>query len=324
MNRLIIGSSLCWLFVFAAMFKTLDDPILKAVALIIILANIIASIFYFKVNDIQKNLELRIYTDHLCVILTIMIFPICFFGFYLQVLLSLMVNHFYLKNKICIYKFLIFTTVFEIILCCVACSLKITQEVICNAVALVALAFIIFVIKNKLVNSENKYKQIVDNVQKLFKCQVIDAITPMYYYIHNLDEFNKARMTSLINRLKNIAQESDSNFGKMITLVRSSLFSTDKPVNITFINDSIEEIKMDSFALLLSLYVIFDCSVASNASEITVKFDSKQIIITDNGEGFEKRAKPQLSIACELFELFDISIKISSVFGTGTKFSLTL
>jgi hypothetical protein len=192
------------------------------------------------------------------------------------------------------------------------------------------LIIVLAVIKKKLLlNPEKRYKKILLDTNNLIKHEIIGCITPMLYYIRTLDEETKEKMERLINKLSYIAQNNTNNFGHLISIAKSTLYYTYKhPVNINLVDQTTKILEIDSYTLLLVLYVLFDSSVSNSASEIIVKFNNKNIDIIDNGEGFDIKSKSfldsKLKIALELLELHDILVTFSSVIGAGTMISLSI
>ncbi|MDD5649413.1 MAG: hypothetical protein PHF86_03200 [Candidatus Nanoarchaeia archaeon] len=324
MNNLIIGSSITWIVGMCFLLKSIDTPIVKLFSFIIIIINLCSSIYYLKTNSFKKTLELRSYTDNIAVILLTIMFPSFFYGYHIQLLLSVIVNYFYLKSKHHIYKILIFLTLIETICYFVITYMqKMMFEVVFNCLTTLFLAFVLFIIKDKLlINSEIKYKKIIDNVNEIFKHQITNTITPMYYYIDKLNEPNRTKMICLVDKLKNIAQSKNTNFGKIITLVKSSiLYTSGKNINITLVDQVNKNIDVDSFYLLLIIYVLFDCSINSNSTEIIVKFNNTKIDIIDNGIIHKKCF--YFESAKELLDLLNIPSKILSSHN-GTKITLDL
>ncbi|MDD5650693.1 MAG: hypothetical protein PHF86_09830 [Candidatus Nanoarchaeia archaeon] len=145
----------------------------------------------------------------------------------------------------------------------------------------------------------------------------------MSYYIRNLDEQNKERMQVLIEKLTCIAQNNTSNFGHLIALIRSTIsYTMQKNVTISYVDQTTKTLDIDSYTLLLVLYVIFESSISNMATEIIVKFNNKTIEIVDNSKGFDTKCKEfansKLKSAIDLLELFDIPVIFSSIPDSGT------
>jgi len=331
MNFIIVSSSLCWIVAMSIILThTISLPV-KIMCFFAMTINIIISIGHLHTNNIKRTLELRTYTDNILMLLLVIFFPkICFYGFLIQVLLGIIVNYFYL-NKIRIYRTLIFLIVAELCIYISISSFKFSMEVVFNTSCIVLLLSVLWIIRNKLlVSPELKFKRIVDNTNFILRREIIETVSPMSYYIRDLNDMNKSRMESLISKLINIAQNKTNNFGHLITIIRASIcYNTQTPVNITLIEQATKTINIDPYALILIMYVLFDSSVINSATEITVKYNKDEIDIIDNGQGFDLNAKENFSrtslkTAIDLLELYNIPVKFSSAIGAGTHITLKL
>jgi hypothetical protein len=303
----------------------------KIILFSIIGINILTTVYHLYIENSKKSLELRIYTDNIIMLLLIFCYPEkLFYGYFIQILLSIFVTHLYLRDKIRIYKILMFLIVSEIIIYLPLCSLKFSTPFILNTLSMSLLFSFLYITKNKfLLSPEKKYKKIILDTNNLVRHQIIECITPMLYYVRNLDNPTKEKMEILITRLRYLAQDNSVNFGNMISIIKTTLITTSKhKFNITLVDQTNKPIDIDSYTLLIILYVIFESSVSNSATEITVKFSNGKIIITDNGLGFDTKLKSfinsKLQIAIELLELYDIPVNFSTTQGVGTTISLTL
>jgi hypothetical protein len=288
-------------------------------------------VYYAYIRNNRKILELRICTDNLFMLILIASFPKEFFlGFQIQVLLSIITNYFYLKNKVLIHKILLCLTITEAFAFYAFCSFKPTLEVLYNTACCSLLLAVLFIVKNKLLLSpEDRLKKIIDSSSSLLKQEIIEIITPMTYYIQNLENTKKLKMQALITKLQNITQNKTSNFAQIISLIRPSLTHNlqQNPINITLIEQENEIIDLDPFLLLLTLYAFFDNSVMNSATEITVSHKKKKIEITDNGCGYDTVShkyflKNSLKTAIDLLELYNITVKFTITTGIGSRITL--
>lgn len=303
----------------------------KIIALSIIVINIGTTIYHFLRGSNNKSLELRIYTDNIVALLLIAMFPLqLFYGASIQILFSVIVTHLYLKKRAVIYDVLLFLSVTEIIIYFPLSSFKIYPQLIYNATSMLLLITVILIIKKKLVLSpEARYKKILLDTNSLIRHEIIQCITPMSYYVRGLDDDSKEIMERLINRLHCLAKNHNSNFGYLISLIKTTLsFSYKQKVNINLVDQTNKELEIDSYTLLLALYVVFESSISNQATDIIVKFDNKKIEIIDNGTGFDIKSKTftdsKLQTALELLQLHDIPLVVSSVVGSGTIITLLI
>lgn len=309
-----------------------NNPIVTQIILFSIIGiNILTTIYHLYLENSKKSLELRIYTDNIIMLLLIVCYPEkLFFGYFIQVLLSIFVTHLYLKDKVKIYKALMFLIISEVVIYLPLCSLKFSSNFILNTLCMLLLIIFLFVTKNKfLLSPEKKYKKIIIDTNNLVRHQIIECITPMLYYIRDLDNQTKEKMEILITRLKYLAQDNFINFEHMISIIKTTLITTSNyKVNITLVDQTNKPIGIDSYTLLIILYVIFESSVANSATEITVKFNNDKIVILDNGLGYDIKLKSfinsKLKVAIELLELYDIPVNFSTTQGVGTAVTLTL
>jgi hypothetical protein len=303
----------------------------KIILFSIIGINILTTIYHLYLDNSKKSLELRIYTDNIIILLLIVCYPEkLFFGYFIQVLLSILVTHLYLKDKVRIYKALMFLIFSEVIIYLPLCSLKFSCNFVFNTLCMLLLIIFLLVTKNKfLLSPEKKYKKIILDTNNLVRHQIIECITPMLYYVRDLDNQTKEKMEILVTRLRYLAQDNSINFGHMISIIKTTLITVSKhKFNITLVDQTNKPIDMDSYTLLVILYVIFESSVANSSTEIVVKFNNNKITITDNGIGFDTKLKSflnsKLHIAIELLELYDIPVNFSTTQGVGTTITLTL
>jgi len=295
------------------------------IAYFVIATSIATSIYHLKTEDIRRSLELRIYSDNIIVLFLISQFPEdLFFGYTIQILFSILITHLYLKNKIKMYNILMFLILTEITLYFPLCSLNISCKFVYNTLSMLLLFSVLIAVKRKLMlDPEKKYKKIIMDTNVIINHQIIECISPMLYYIRDLDEDRKEKMERLITKLKYIAQNRSNNFAQIISMVKGTLLNvTHHTFNVTLVDQTTRIIDLDSYTLLLVIYTLFNSSVSSSATDIIVKFSNKQIEIIDNGHGFDVKSKKfentNLKIALGLLELRDIPVKVSSIIGAGT------
>lgn len=331
MNVLILSTSLGWTIAMSILLFFTNSIVTKTIAFSIIGINVLTTAYHLIFENNKKSLELRIYADNLIVLLLISRFPHeFFFGYSIQVSLSIIIAHLYLKNKARIYKLLILLIITEIAIYLPLCSLKFSYHFIYNTLSMLLTLSVLLIIKNKLLlDPENKYKKIINETNSLINHQIIECITPMPYYIRDLDSPQKERMERLINKLKYIAQNSTNNFGSIISIIRSTLHSlSNQNFNINLVDQTTKVIEFNSYTLLIIMYVIIESSVSNSASEIIVKFNNKEIEVTDNGRGYDTQNKyfeeTNLKKAINLLSLYDFPVKVNSIVGTGTTIKILI
>jgi len=331
MNALINYSPLGCIIAMSILLCFNNPITIQIILFSIIVINILTTIYHIIIENSKKSLELRIYTDNIIMLLLIICYPEkLFFGYFIQILLSILVTHLYLKDKVRIYKALMFLIISEVIIYLPLCSLKFSSNFILNTLCMLLLVIFLLITKNKfLLSPEKKYKKIIIDTNNLVRHQIIECITPMLYYIRDLDNQTKEKMEILITRLRYLAQDNSINFGHMISIIKTTLVTTSKhKFNITLVDQTNKPIDIDSYTLLIILYVIFESSVANSATEITVKFNNSKVVITDNGIGFDTKLKSfinsKLQVAIGLLELYDIPVNFSTTQGVGTTLTLTL
>jgi hypothetical protein len=332
MNILIITTSFVWVIVMAIFIAVFNTTPIKIAAVSVIAINIVSTIYHILRDNCKKSLELRIYTDNLIVLILIILFPKqLFYGYAIQILFSVIITQLYLRRRIIIYDILLYLSVAEMIIYIPLSSFNLFPQLICNTMLMLLLILVIIVIKNKLLlDPEKKYKKILLDTNNIIKHEIIECITPMMYYIRELDVPNKEKMERLINKLKYIAQNNNnSNFGYLITIIKTTMsFVHKQEVSINFVDQTTKNVEIDSYTLLLILYVLFDSSISNSATNIIVKFDNRKIEVIDNGSGFDIKSevfnRSKLKIALELLDLHDIPVILSSVMGTGTIVTMSI
>jgi hypothetical protein len=178
-----------------------------------------------------------------------------------------------------------------------------------------------------MLDPEKKYKKIILDTSTIINHQIIECISPMLYYINDLDEDKKEKMERLLTKLRYIAQNRSNNFSQIISMVKGTLLNvTDHVINVSLVDQTTRIIDVDSYTLLLVIYTLFSSSISNRATDIIVKFSNKKIEIIDNGVGLDVRSKKfkgtNMKIALGLLELRDIPVKVSSVAGAGTTVTL--
>lgn len=331
MNILILSTSLGWTIAMSLLLLFNNSLLTKIVAYTIITINVLTTVYHLVAENHKKSLELRIYADNLIVLLLIVRFPHDFFyGFSIQISLSIIIAHLYLKNKARVYKILILLIITEIAVYLPICSLKVSCNFIYNTVSMLLILSVLLVVKNRLLLCpEDKYKKIIMGANNIIRHEIIECISPMQYYIRDLDEDKKEKMTRLINKLNYVAQNTTNNFGYIISLIKSTLHNiSNKDFNISLVDQTTKIIEFDSYILLIIMYVIVDCSIYNQASEIVVKFNNKEIEVTDNGYGHDLNSKQFedsiLKKAIDLIKLYDFSVKVTSVINAGTTIKILL
>jgi hypothetical protein len=329
MNFLFVMTSFIWTVAMSILMVLTDISSTKIMAFSIIARNVISTVCHFIIDNNKKSLELRVYTDNLIILLLIIKFPHeLFYGYPVQILFSIIITHLYMRKRTRIYDILLFLSITELFIYVPICSFTFPFQLMCNTLSMLLLISVLAIIKKKLLlDPEKRYKKVLLDTNNLIKHEIIECITPMMYYIRNLDEENKEKMEQLINKLKYIAQNNTNNFGYLITIIKSTLSYTYKHgININLADQTTKILKIDSYTLLLVLYVIFDSLGSNSATEIVIKLNNKKIEIIGNGEGFNTKSKnflnSKLKTAIELIELHDIPITFSSVVGTGTIITL--
>lgn len=331
-NFLIVSISILWAASMGLFISFYDSTHIKIIASITILLNVSSTIFCLINDNKKKSLEFRIYVDNLSVFFLVLMFPIqLFYGYPIQVLFSIIIVYCYLRKRTRIYDVLLYISIAETILYLILAHNNITQ-VACNSLSMLLLIGVMYLIKQQLkLDPSTRFKKVLLETNSIIKHQIIDCITPMSYYIRSLDDDNKERMQRLIDRLQYIAQSnlSNYNFGQLITLIRSTLtFTSKKNVTITYVDQTTKTLDIDSYTLLLILYVIFESSVSNMSTEIIVKFNNNAIEIVDNGIGYDIKSKEfelsQLKTAIDLVTLFDISVIFSSVKNSGTIITMSV
>lgn len=329
MNYLILFSSFSWIIAMSILLCFNSSSTTVIVSYFVIAINIVTSIYHIKTEDIRRSLELRIYSDNLIVLILISQFPKdLFFGYTIQILFSIFITHLYLRNKVRMYNILMFLILTEIVLYLPLCSLKMSYQFIYNTTSMLLLFLVLFIVKKKIMlDPEKKYKKIILDTNTIINHQIIECISPMFYYIRDLDEDKKEKMERLITRLKYIAQNRSNNFAQIISMVKGTLLNvTDYTINVTLVDQTTRIIDLDSYTLLLVIYTLFNHSISSMATDIIVKFSNRKIEIIDNGVGLDVKSKKfestNMKIALGLLELRDIPVKVSSVAGAGTTVTL--
>lgn len=329
MNILILTTSLGWTTAMSILFYFTDSVPTKLVAFSIIGINVLTAIYHLIVENHKKSLELRIYTDNLMVLLLIFRFPEdLFYGYSIQIILSMIIIHLYLRNKARVYKILTFLILTELIIYFPLCSFKSFYPILYNTLSMLLLLTVLVVIKNKLLlDPEDKYKEIVTGTNNIVKHQIIDCITPMSYYIRDLGDNKKEKMERLITKLRYIAQNNTNNFGYIVSILKATLHSISKQsFNITLIDQTTKIIERDSYTLLLVMYVICNAALANSASEITIKFTNNGIEIKDNSKGFDIKSESfkssKIKTALDLLRLHDFEVKVTSVINICTSIKI--
>jgi len=323
-NILIVSISILWACVMCAFITSYDCMYIRIIASLTILLNLSSTIFCLQNDNKKQSLEIRIYVDNLSVLFLVIMFPkLLFYGYPIQVLFSVLITYCYLRKRTRVYDVLIYLSIAETVLYCIL-ALDYPVLLLCNSVSMVLLISILFLLRQRLkLDPGTKFKRILLETNKILKHEIIQCITPMSYYIRNLDEQNKERMQVLIEKLTCIAQNNTSNFGHLITLIRSTIsYTMQKNVTISYVDQTTKTLDIDSYTLLLVLYVIFESSISNMATEIIVKFNNKTIEIVDNSKGFDTKCKEfansKLKSAIDLLELFDIPVIFSSIPDSGT------
>jgi hypothetical protein len=331
MNTLILSTSFVWTVAMSILLYLSESTPTKVIAFTIIGINVLTTAYHLITDNGKKSIELRVYADNIIVLLLIARFPKDFFyGYSIQILLSMFIAHLYLKNKTRVYKILILLIVTEMAIYFPLCSLKPSCQLLYNSLSMLLLLSVMIVIKNKLLLSpEKKYGKIISGTNNIIRHQIIECITPMYYYIRDLDESKKDKMERLITKLKYIAQNNTNNFGYIVSILKSTLHTLSKQkFNITLIDQTTKIIEIDSYTLLLVMYVICDTAINNQASEIAIKFTNKEIEINDNGSGFNIDSsnfkKSSLKTAIDLLQLYDFDVKYHSVIGAGTTIKILI
>ena len=331
MNILILSTSLGWTIAMSLLLLFNDSVLTKIIAYSIIAINALTTAYHLIIENNKKSLELRIYADNLIVFLLIARFPHEFFyGFSIQISLSIFIAHLYLKNKARVYKILILLIVTEIVVYLPLCSLKLSCSFIYNTISMLLILSVLLIVKSRLLLCpEDRYKKIIMGANNIIRHEIIECITPMSYYIRDLDNNQKEKMNRLINKLSYIAQNTTNNFGYIISLIKATIHNiSNQNFNISLVDQTTKIIEFDSYILLIIMYVIVDNSVSNRASEIIIKFNNKEIEVTDNGLGYDLNSKQFensiLRKAIDLIKLYDFSVKITSVINAGTTIKILL
>lgn len=324
MNMFIISSSLCWIIAMSIIISHMSLLYVKILGTVIILTNIVSVIFYMIRSNNKKMLEFRIYSDNIMVMFLILMFPMyCFYGHFIQILLSIFINHFYLKSKNYIYKILLFLMVTETCIYLSMNKFEMNPQVICNTISSSLLIVFLILLKNKiLLNPDIRFKKVVEKTNAIFRHELIETIMPINYYTKDLKD-NKQKIDGIVLKLINLTKSKSFNLGQIITLIRASICVTyNLPVNIIFIEKIHRRpIMLDSYILVLIMYSIIDAIIHNQATEITIEHNYNGILIMDNGVGFDVKSKcftkSKLKMAIDLLELYDMRATCRSTLEVG-------
>jgi hypothetical protein len=333
MNLIIIGSSFIWVVAMSLILYTNELlPPEKLTAVTGILINVIAIMFSISINSKKKALEFKILSDNITVFLLVSIVPQdLFYGYQIQLLLSILICHFYVKDKNRVYDILMVLASCEMFVYIPLNGSFLCSSVYFNTISMLLIISVLFVLRNKLLMDPNKkYKTMIIETGNIIKNEIIDCITPMTYHIKNLDENSKLKMEQLIDKLKYISQTHCSNISYLMLVVKNAILnhSTNKDIKISFEDYTTKDVNMDFYTLFLLLYVIFDTSISNSSSNISVKFRDKRIVIVDDGAGYDTKSKTfsqsKLKSTVNLLKLFDVSVVFASTVGSGTSISIAM
>lgn len=332
MFYIVLFSAIGWLFSLIYIYSNTSSLSIQIISIFLIFFNVYNFSFYFFTNNHRRYIEYRIYSDNIMSLFLAFYYPkYCFYGYIVQAFLGLLMNFFYLNSKKTICNVLIVLIAVETFFFVLYNNEQHIQQNICNCITTILFFIFYITLKNKiLLCPENRFKNVVEKTNILYRKELIESISPLNYYTQNLNEERKNKVKKILSRLLNLSNNNIINIGQAITLIKSSLSLTYTTVsNITFIQKkNKKEIKIDSYTLVLILYTIIDGLLQNKATEITIEHNNKSIVFIDNAIGIdinlEAFKKSKLKLALDLLELYNIPVVFSSTFGSGNILEIIL